>query len=149
MTGANHAITGGVIGLVIGNPVAIPVAFASHFLFDALPHMGFEDEERIRNRNLMLTGIAVDIVLIVVVFSAAIVSNVQWYVFASMIAAMSPDFVWIYRFIFEENMGKTKPGPLSGLNKWHAETQTHIGLGGVFIELFWFVLMWVIAANLI
>jgi len=149
MTGANHAITGGVIGLAIGNPLAIPVAFASHFLFDALPHMGMEDEERIRNRKMMLIGIAVDIVLIAVVYGAAIVNAVPWYVFASMIAAMSPDFVWIYRFIFEENMGKTEPGPLSGLNKWHIEIQTHMGLSGVFIEVFWFVLMWVIAANLI
>jgi hypothetical protein len=39
MTGFNHAFTGAAIGLAIQNPLlVIPLAFASHFVLDALPH---------------------------------------------------------------------------------------------------------------
>jgi hypothetical protein len=39
MTATGHAIIGTVIAAKIGNPaLAIPIAFASHFLADALPH---------------------------------------------------------------------------------------------------------------
>jgi hypothetical protein len=39
MTATGHAIIGTVIAAKIGNPaLAVPIAFASHFLADALPH---------------------------------------------------------------------------------------------------------------
>ena len=71
MTGTNHAMTGGVIGLVIGGPIAIPIAFASHFLLDWMPHLGFEKlEDRMKaleekeqtfrhKQEFTLSGIAV------------------------------------------------------------------------------------------
>ena len=44
MTATNHALTGAIIGLVIGEPVlAIALAFASHFICDALPPVGSQD----------------------------------------------------------------------------------------------------------
>jgi len=39
MTGFNHALTGAAIGLALQNPLlVVPVAFASHFILDSLPH---------------------------------------------------------------------------------------------------------------
>ena len=36
----NHALTGTVLGLSIDNEVIlVPVAFASHFVLDGLPHL--------------------------------------------------------------------------------------------------------------
>lgn len=41
MTATNHALTGAVIGLAVGNPyLALPVALISHYAMDTLPHFG-------------------------------------------------------------------------------------------------------------
>jgi len=41
MTATNHAITGAIIGLAIGNPyAAVPLSLASHYFMDTLPHFG-------------------------------------------------------------------------------------------------------------
>lgn len=41
MTGFNHALTGAAIGLALQNPLlVIPVALASHFVLDVIPHFG-------------------------------------------------------------------------------------------------------------
>ncbi len=150
MTGTNHAMTGGVIGLVIGGPIAIPIAFASHFLLDWMPHLGFEKlEDRMASRNRLLTAITIDGILLAIVFGFGFVHGLPWYVFASMLAAISPDFVWLYRFIFEEKLGKIKPGPLTGLNKFHSDIQTRETPRGIWIELFWLVSMSVVAINLL
>src|SRR6185312_15169785 len=39
MRAINHALTGSLIGLIIGEPaIAVPAAVASHFILDAIPH---------------------------------------------------------------------------------------------------------------
>jgi len=149
VTGTNHAITGGVIGLAIGGPMAIPIAFVTHFVLDAMPHLGYEDvEDRIKNRNLLLKVIAIDAIMGIIVISFAVIKGVPWYVYASMIACMSPDFVWGYRFVFEDKFGKLKPGPLSGLNKFHSDIQTRESPDGIWVEIGWFILMFILAAYL-
>jgi hypothetical protein len=46
MHSINHAALGAVIGLVTKDPlIAIPAAFASHFVLDALPHYGIRGDE--------------------------------------------------------------------------------------------------------
>jgi hypothetical protein len=40
MTATNHALTGALIGISVGHPVALVLAFVSHFVLDALPHYG-------------------------------------------------------------------------------------------------------------
>jgi len=43
MTITNHILAGAIIGAVIKEPaLALPIAFASHFVMDALPHFGYE-----------------------------------------------------------------------------------------------------------
>lgn len=150
MTGTNHAVTGGVIGLAIGGPLAIPVAFASHFLLDWLPHLGFEKaEDRIASRNRLLIVIVIDGVLLAIVFGLAFAYGLPWYIFASMLVATTPDFAWIFRFIFEEKLGKIEPGPLTGLNKFHSDIQKRESPSGIWVEVFWLVLMSLIAFNLV
>lgn len=39
MTGFTHMLVGGAVGIATGNPLLVPVtAFASHFVFDLIPH---------------------------------------------------------------------------------------------------------------
>src|SRR6185369_6641141 len=41
MIALNHALTGAAIGLAVQKPyLVIPLAFASHFVLDAVPHFG-------------------------------------------------------------------------------------------------------------
>lgn len=46
MTGFNHALVDGLIGKYVPWPLAIPLAFASHFVLDALPHYGIPHHTR-------------------------------------------------------------------------------------------------------
>lgn len=45
MTATNHALTGAIIGLVVAHPVALPMAFLSHYALDAVPHFGWPGNE--------------------------------------------------------------------------------------------------------
>ena len=47
----NHMVTGAVIALVVKQPaLALPLAFLSHFVLDALPHYGERGEEQMFSR---------------------------------------------------------------------------------------------------
>lgn len=142
-------MTGGVIGLAIGGPLAIPIAFVSHFALDAMPHFGATTDDRVKNRQYFLRAIAIDGAALALVFILAIAQELPWYVYASMIAAMSPDFAWMYRYVFDEKLGKLDPKPMNSFNRFHAKIQTSETLRGIWIEFFWFILMFVIASYLI
>ena len=44
MTATNHALSGALIGLAVMQPIlALPLAFVSHFMLDAVPHFGFDE----------------------------------------------------------------------------------------------------------
>ena len=64
MTATGHALVGTVIAAKIGNPaLAIPIALASHFLCDALPHWdtGYNRENQSKTR--FVTTSAIDVIL--------------------------------------------------------------------------------------
>ncbi len=46
MTATNHALTGAIIGLMVGGPAALPIAFLSHYVMDAIPHFGWPKREQ-------------------------------------------------------------------------------------------------------
>lgn len=142
-------MTGGVIGLAIGGPLAIPVAFASHFVLDALPHFGASTDDRVKNRKYFLRAIAIDGTALAVVFVVALILDLPWYVYASMIAAISPDFAWMYRYVFDEKLGKLDPKPMNSFNRFHARIQTSETLKGIWVELAWFTMMLILAIKLI
>jgi hypothetical protein len=50
MTATNHGLMGIVIGAYMPLPYAIPVAFVSHFILDALPHYGIPQKQRNRSK---------------------------------------------------------------------------------------------------
>lgn len=124
----NHAIAGAIIAVVVQQPlVAIIASFASHFVLDALPHFGIDVKGKnvaIRNNlPLFRAVLRIDILLILLAFifipvllkdTVAIVITIL-----CMIAAVSPDFVWIYRYIKEYKTGVLLPkGLFSRFHKW-------------------------------
>ena len=104
MTATNHALTGAVIGVLIGKPlVAIPLAIVSHFVCDALPHFGYSRQTFrkivvkstiFRNYLYVEAGICFLIVVALAGFQPA-----HWQLAAvCAFAAASPDFLSYNRY---------------------------------------------------
>jgi hypothetical protein len=52
VTASNHVVTGALIATAVAQPAAaIPLALASHFVLDALPHYGDVNKSSWLNRN--------------------------------------------------------------------------------------------------
>ncbi len=150
MTGTNHAMTGGVIGLAIGGSVAIPIAFVSHFILDWLPHYGLNTDDRLTRQHFFMKSVAVDVLLLSGLLIAGVVNGLPWYVFAAALAAMAPDLSWMYRYVVEEKLGKLEPKPKNKFDQWHSNIQKwETIMPGVWVELFWFTIMGVAVIKLI
>lgn len=144
MTATNHAMTGAVIAVSIPEPwLAIPLAFASHFLLDAIPHFGiYEDDVLRRNKHwLFRSVITIDILLVLtLLITVPIYLNGQinpWIVLSCMIAAVLPDLIWVYRFFGEVKTQTWKPG--GKFARFHQGIQKIEQPWGLIIELIWFV----------
>jgi hypothetical protein len=140
MTATNHVATGAVLALAIQNPVIVlPVAFASHFFLDAMPHYGVPYDKRPVNQSfgrvLLFDMVMLPItVVMLLLFAGAF----WWLVLIAMIAAYSPDLVWAYRYWRE------KKGHVLAQNRftyWHARIQWGERSWGWLVELAWFSLI--------
>jgi len=132
MTGTNHALSGALIVGAIGSPfIAIPVAFASHFVLDALPHFGEKFGER-HKLSKVIWGI--DIVFLSIGLVVLLTMS-SWLLIAGALAAMSPDFAWIYRFAVIEKWGTLLPTSTNKFNTWHASIQKYERRWGIWIEM--------------
>jgi len=135
MTLTNHLLTGAILAKVLPLPLAIPLAFASHFILDALPHFGFVNlEERTRHNKVFGVVILLDCLLSVALSTWLIGrGHFQWLV--TGFVAFSPDLVWIYRFIAEEKFGKLRPTKGNRFIQFHIKIQRYERVWGGFVEL--------------
>lgn len=140
MTATNHALTGAVIGLVIGQPwVAVPAAVISHFVCDALPHAGSEERsDRVIKtasfRNYLLTDASLCVALVGVL---AFFQPEHWFLAAvCAFLATSPDLFWINRFLKARAGRHWKPGVYS---KFARNIQWFQKPIGAVVEVAWFV----------
>lgn len=128
MTATGHAIIGTVIAAKVGNPaLAIPLAFASHFLADALPHWdtGYHRGNKTRNKFFIESGIDVFVgflasfVLLQLFFPA---TNL-FYAFFMILIAQLPDWLTApYLFL------DLKIPPFSWMYKLQKIFDTHLGM---------------------
>jgi hypothetical protein len=118
MTATGHALVGTVIAAKVGNPaLAIPIAIASHFLCDALPHWDTAYAREKESKTRFVTESAIDLALGFVLAYLVIIlffpSTSLLYAFLIIIMAQLPDWVttpylfldwdfppfnWIYHF---------------------------------------------------
>ncbi len=127
MTATGHAIIGTVIAAKIGNPVlAIPIALASHFVADALPHWDTGYHRKQKSRKSFFIQSAADVLIgffaswgIITVFFPG--TDLIYTYFIVLIAQLPdwltapylffnfnfPPFSWIYRLqkLFDTHMG--------------------------------------------
>lgn len=149
MTATNHALTGAIIGLAVGQPlIAVPAAFASHFVCDALPHYGSADPKGVLRtkgfRDYLLTEATLCLLLVVVL---CLTRPEHWMLGAvCAFLAASPDFLWINRYI------KLRDG-----REWHPNVFSRFAIriqwfqkpvGAVF-EVIWFIAAVTVLSRLI
>lgn len=139
MTATNHALTGALIGLVVGQPLlAVPAAVLSHFVCDAIPHWTPEtpEDERLSSnsfRNYLVVEALLCFLLVVVL---AVVRPEHWLSAAvCAFAAASPDFMWIPRYL------KTRAGKVWKPNRFEKlaqDIQWFTKPIGAVVEIAWF-----------
>lgn len=136
MTASNHALCGALIGLTIASPViALPLAFSSHFILDAIPHFGLDEFGGHHKKPKLFRKILyVDAILLAFILLTLLLAGASWLVFACVLLAGSPDFVWAYQYIFKENLGKNSPTKKNKFNQFHSRIQTSQTLKGIYVE---------------
>lgn len=144
MTGLSHAATGVAIAVAVPHPVfALPLALASHFALDLIPHWGSTElngrHSRFR-RIILLDAIAGVGFVLFMMF--AMPAQALLIALAAM-AAAAPDLMWLPNFIREARGKATKPH--NRLMRWHNDMQ-HERRWGLITEGVWLlavtVLLW-------
>ncbi len=120
MTATNHFLIGVSISLVVKQPLlALPLAFISHLVADALPHFG---------GKLPLSTLRNVWIFDAVILSTVLLATWKYFGFFSVLTgfvATSPDLVWVYKFVFQEKLGQLPPKPKTGFNSLHARIQKY------------------------
>lgn len=139
MTTSNHAVTGALIALVIKEPAAvIPLAFASHFVLDALPHFGNNDS-RVSAKKRLQSYVRFELAGIIGIALLAVSGVYGWnlVLLASLLAA-SPDTVWLYRYARYHRKGREPAMSLP--SRIHKKIQWCERTWGVYVEVPYFML---------
>ncbi len=121
MLAINHALTGALIGISVGEPVlALPAAFLSHYLCDALPHFGstMPIKKWLRTKTFLRLLISDAVLCIALVLALALLQPNHWLLAsACAFVATVPDIFWINQFITAKR-GKTwKPNVFSRFSR--------------------------------
>lgn len=131
MIGLNHALTGGLIAELLPLPIALPLAFASHFILDMLPHYGIDHARRDHSTfwrvfftfdSLATFGLAVYAVI-----------GKHYALFLGGLMAVMPDFLWVIQVIRSKSFKLDVDS--NWFTRWHASIQKLERPWGIAIEL--------------
>jgi hypothetical protein len=128
MTGFNHALTGAAIGLALQNPLlVIPVALASHFVLDVIPHFGGHPIYEWGHKHFFKL-IALDAVLCVagVGLTLWLAPQAAIAIFLGVAFAMLPDLTLIHYY--------THGKPKNWLHDFHLGIQWFERPSGILVE---------------
>jgi hypothetical protein len=92
----NHALTGALLGLAIDQPVVlVPVAVASHFVLDSLPHFGYPELE-LSHRRWVVTGLIDGVLSVAAVIGLCLVAPQRaGHLVLGAAAAALPDLLYV------------------------------------------------------
>jgi hypothetical protein len=142
MRAINHALTGAVIGLTVGEAaVAVPVALASHFVCDAIPHYDgapLYASKAAWARTKLFKGLLVgDAVLCTALVLVLVLIRPSHWVMAAVCAfvAAAPDFLWLGRYV---SALKEREHRDSRFSKFAADIQWFEQPIGAAVEVTWF-----------
>jgi hypothetical protein len=143
MTGTNHALTGAFIGATITAPfVALPLAFVSHFVLDALPHYGDGTGTNVPASAHLRKVVKFDISLVTLLFlSILILQPANWLIIILAAGlAMAPDLMWLPAYVRGVRK-REPPREHSTIMRWHHAIQWCERPWGVVIEVLWLALL--------
>jgi hypothetical protein len=126
------------IASIISQPLlSIPLAFASHFVCDTIPHFGINMKFGSKAMYTWLTvdGIAAVCFGLLLLFYGVASPLI---LFIAGFAAMSPDLAWLYYGLRGDH---TKIHPHDYLSRFHSKIQWYQKVPGIYIELLWAALM--------
>jgi len=142
MTATNHALTGAVVGMSFGQPIAVAaVAFVSHFVLDVLPHYGAPHTNNRPKGKSFARVTTIDALLLIGFFVVILTGRFEsaGLILLGAVMAMSPDIAWVYRFAAQESWGKKTPRPMNWFNNLHASIQWGERTYGWVYEIVYFV----------
>lgn len=139
MTGSNHVVTGALIAAVIPHPLlAIPLAFVSHFVLDALPHYGDTNKRSWLNRHFKYV-LGIDaLIMTIFLMSVVLLQPLHWVLilFAALVA-VSPDVLWVPYYLSDLRGVERKESPIAKLFK---RIQWAERPWGIYVEAAWLVI---------
>ena len=133
MIGFNHAAVGGLLATVLPLPLAIPVAVASHFVLDALPHYGIPHRLRDKSRFWKVVGIGDFAASWLILGCLSLFAWDRPDIFLCGLAAASPDFIWVLRILRHRSFDLSHN--TSRFTRWHVAIQRYERPWGIYIEL--------------
>ena len=143
-------VTGAVIAAGLNQPVlALPLAFASHFVLDSLPHFGYKTEGGLAvllRKKFAYLVLAFEIAAFT--YLVATLWAQPWWYFLFALLAASPDSVMFYRYFFFELRHRTLP-KLVPISRFHKRIQWGERPWGFAIEIAYYILMVNVLKNLI
>jgi len=146
MTATNHAVTGAVIGLALGNPfLALPLSLISHYAMDTLPHFG--KMWPLKSRKFILYLIFEALFCFLIVLTMFIIKP-QHYVLGIICAfvAAAPDFLSIKFFKKTLEGKKYVPGRYF---KFASGIQKKESPENIKYDIFWFIILLIIFIKLL
>lgn len=153
MTITNHILTGAIIGLVVSNPVAaIVLAFASHFVLDALPHFGYAGRKGYAEalRHKLSYGVAIATAITTAAILVFLALHGEWFAIFTGLIAASPDAVGVYNWLGYEKHNKPQPTWLKLTHvKFHRAIQRCERPWGVIVEIAVFVALCLMLNDLV
>ncbi len=138
MTATAHAMTGAAIAAVIKKPkLAIPLAFLSHFVCDALPHFG---AELIFGTTKMYTYLFIEGLVMLLLAAFLLKKKVANPLLLAVcaFAAMSPDLAWLFYGLKDQQGQVASMDPLS---HFHYVIQWGETKAGLIFDVAWVSLM--------
>ena len=145
MTATNHFLAGVTIASFVGKPeLALPLAFISHYILDALPHFGDSKyHQKLRSFALIWLG---DFVVLMCILLLVIIRNPWWYAVAGFLGT-SPDLAWIYRFYFVNKNVDANVKNMNWINKFHNNIQKFEFRRGMIVEIPFAIMLVLILIN--
>jgi len=139
MRAINHAMTGAIIGLSVAAPIAIPLAFVSHYAIDGLPHHDSKDKSLKKVTLFLISDIILCLALAFIIFIVR--PDYWWLAILCAFLATSADFMWFSGYN-DLRRGKT-PRPLATRNAiviLHQKVQWFQKPIGLIVEIAWAIL---------
>lgn len=139
MTGSNHVVTGALIAAVVPIPqIAIPLAFLSHFVLDALPHYGDTNKHSWLNRHFKYVLGTDALIMTMFLLAVVLLQPLHWVlILIAALVAVSPDVLWVpYYFADLRGVERTE-SPVAKLFK---RIQWAERPWGIYVEAVWLVI---------